>query len=148
MDLDGESVFGGFGVDFERIQVNSKVENWHNRQDSGVSLDYPSILQLVDNKEYKFFISFRIDRISQEVVLNAWLDIANGNGWVQVMKDRKWGQSGWSPGSVPEGEDKEEILNGPSFIKKHHIWTRANSLVGGVVLPIKDIRIGTIGFIS
>ena len=61
------------------------------------------------------------------------------------MKDRKWGMSGWNPGSVPNGEDKTEIEKGPSFIERHHIWTRAN---GSGDLPIKDIRIGTINFIS
>ena len=63
------------------------------------------------------------------------------------MKDRIWGLSGWSPGSVPNGDDKADILKGPSFIKKHHIWTRANS-DGGGVLPVKDIKIGTTDFLS
>src|SRR5574339_50764 len=145
--LDGQLVFGGFGIDLQRTDVKSKVEYWHNNQGKGVTITYPSGLKLIDNKEYKFFVTFRTDRIKQEVVLNAWLDFANGNGWIQVMKDRKWGQSGWNPGSVPNGNDKTDILKGPSFIKKHHIWTRANS-GGGAILPVKDIKIGTIDFIS
>jgi hypothetical protein len=145
--LDGQLVFGGFGIAFHRNEVETKVEYWHNRQGSDVTITYPNGLNLIDNKEYKFFITFITDRVNQDVVLNAWLDFGDGNGWVKVMTDRKWGQTGWSPGSVPNGNDKADIIKGPSFIKKHHIWTRANSN-GGVVLPIKDIRIGTIGFIS
>ena len=143
--LDGKVVFGGFGLAFHRTNVESKAEYWHNRQGSGLTVSYPSGLKLVDNKEYKFFLTLVTDRAKQEVVLNAWLDFGDGKGWIQVMKDRKWGQSGWSPGSVPNGEDKADILKGPSFIKKHHIWTRAN---GDSNLPVKDIMIGTLPFLS
>jgi hypothetical protein len=143
--LDGKFVFGGFGLSFHRNNVESKTEYWHNNQGNGITVPYPSGLQLVDNKEYKFFLTLVTDRVKQEVVLNAWLDFGDGKGWIQVMKDRKWGLSGWSPGSVPNGEDKADILKGPSFIKKHHIWTRAN---GASSLPVKDIMIGTLPFIS
>jgi Prealbumin-like fold domain len=143
--FDGKLVFGGFGLAFHRDNVESKAEYWHNLQGNGITIPYPNGLKLVDNKEYKFFMTLATDRVKQEVVLNAWLDFGDGKGWIQVMKDRKWGQSGWSPGSVPNGEDKADILKGPSFIKKHHIWTRAN---GGSSLPIKDIMIGTLPFIS
>jgi hypothetical protein len=143
--FDGKLVFGGFGLAFHRDNVESKVEYWHNLQGNGITIPYPNGLKLVDNKEYKFFMTLATDRVKQEVVLNAWLDFGDGKGWIQVMKDRKWGQSGWSPGSVPNGEDKADILKGPSFIKKHHIWTRAN---GGSSLPIKDVMIGTLPFIS
>ncbi|HJU58267.1 MAG TPA: hypothetical protein VJ583_00835, partial [Nitrososphaeraceae archaeon] len=143
--LDGDLVFGGFGLAFHRTEVESKAEYWHNNQGSGMTVSYPNGLKLVDNKEYKFFLTFVTDRVKQEVVLNAWLDFGDGKGWVQVLKDRKWGQSGWSPGSVPNGNDKAEIEKGPSFIKKHHIWTRAN---GNSFLPVKDIKIGTLDFLS
>jgi hypothetical protein len=143
--FDGKLVFGGFGLSFHRDNVESKAEYWHNNQGNGITVPYPNGLKLVDNKEYKFFMTLVTDRAKQEVVLNAWLDFGDGKGWIQVMKDRKWGQSGWSPGSVPNGEDKADILKGPSFIKKHHIWTRAN---GGSSLPVKDIMIGTLPFIS
>jgi hypothetical protein len=143
--LDGKYAFGGFGLAFHRTNVESKAEYWHNNQGSGFTVSYPNGLQLVDNKEYKFFLTLVTDRAKQEVVLNAWLDFGDGKGWIQVMKDRKWGQSGWSPGSVPNGEDKADILKGPSFIKKHHIWTRAN---GDSNLPVKDIMIGTLPFLS
>ena len=143
--LDGKYVFGGFGLSFHRNDVQSKAEYWHNNQGNGITVPYPNGLKLVDNKEYKFFLTLVTDRVKQEVVLNAWLDFGDGKGWIQVMKDRKWGQSGWSPGSVPNGEDKADILKGPAFIKKHHIWTRAN---GGSSLPVKDIMIGTLPFIS
>jgi len=143
--FDGKLVFGGFGLSFHRDNVESKAEYWHNFQGNGITVPYPNGLKLVDNKEYKFFMTLVTDRAKQEVVLNAWLDFGDGKGWIQVMKDRKWGQSGWSPGSVPNGEDKADILKGPSFIKKHHIWTRAN---GGSSLPVKDIMIGTLPFIS
>jgi hypothetical protein len=145
--LDDDLVFGGFGLAFHRTEVESKVEYWHNYQGSEVTATYPNGMNLIDNKEYKFFITFITDRLNQEVVLNAWLDFGDGKGWVKVLADRKWGQNGWDPGSVPDGDDKAEIIKGPSFIKKYHIWTRANS-DGGVVLPIKDIKIGTIDFIS
>ncbi len=143
--LDGKVVFGGFGLAFHRTNVESKAEYWHNEQGSGVTVSYPNGLQLVDNKEYKFFLTLVTDRVKQEVVLNAWLDFGDGKGWVQVMKDRKWGQTGWDPGSVPNGDDKTQIEKGPSFIKKHHVWTRAN---GDSFLPVKDIRIGTLDFLS
>ena len=143
--LDGKLVFGGFGFSIHRTEVQSKVEYWHNDQGQEVASEYPNGITLQDDKEYKFFTTMRTDRTNQEVVLNVWLDFGDGKGWVLVMKDRKWGMSGWDPGSVPNGDDKAEIENGPSFIKKHHIWTRAN---GSGDLPIKDIRIGTVGFIS
>jgi hypothetical protein len=145
--LNGQLVFGGFGISFHRSQVEAKVEYWHDLLGNGGRVSYPNSLKLIDNKEYKFFITFITDRVNQAVILNAWLDFGDGNGWVKVMTDMKWGKTGWNPGNVPNGADKADIIKGPSFIKKHHIWTRANSN-GGVVLPVKDIRIGTIGFIS
>jgi hypothetical protein len=143
--LNGKYAFGGFGLAFHRDNVESKAEYWHNNQGNGITVPYPNGLKMIDNKEYKFFLTLVTDRAKQEVVLNAWLDFGDGKGWIQVMKDRKWGQSGWSPGSVPNGEDKADILKGPAFIKKHHIWTRAN---GGSSMPIKDIMIGTLPFLS
>ena len=143
--LEGKYAFGGFGLAFHRTDVESKAEYWHNLQGNGITVSYPNGLQLVDNKEYKFFLTLVTDRVKEEVVLNAWLDFGDGKGWIQVMKDRKWGHSGWSPGSVPNGEDKADILKGPSFIKKHHIWTRAN---GDSSLSVKDIMIGTLPFLS
>jgi Prealbumin-like fold domain len=143
--LNGKYAFGGFGLAFHRDSVESKAEYWHNNQGNGITAPYPNGLKMIDNKEYKFFLTLVTDRAKQEVVLNAWLDFGDGKGWIQVMKDRKWGQSGWSPGSVPNGEDKADILKGPAFIKKHHIWTRAN---GGSSMPIKDIMIGTLPFLS
>jgi hypothetical protein len=143
--LNGKYAFGGFGLAFHRDSVESKAEYWHNNQGNGITVPYPNGLKMIDNKEYKFFLTLVTDRAKQEVVLNAWLDFGDGKGWIQVMKDRKWGQSGWSPGSVPNGEDKADILKGPAFIKKHHIWTRAN---GASSLPVKDIMIGTLPFLS
>ena len=143
--LNGKYAFGGFGLAFHRDNVESKAEYWHNNQGNGITVPYPNGLKMVDNKEYKFFLTLVTDRVKEEVVLNAWLDFGDGKGWIQVMKDRKWGHSGWSPGSVPNGEDNADILKGPSFIKKHHIWTRAN---GGSSLPVKDVMIGTLPFLS
>jgi hypothetical protein len=143
--LDGQYVFGGFGLSIHRDEIQSKVEYWHNDQGNELSFPYPNGIKLVDNKEYKFFLTIRTDRTNQQVVLNAWLDFGDGKGWVHVAKDRKWGQNGWDPGKVPNGKDKEQIEKGPSSIKKHHIWTRAN---GNAFLPIKDIKIGTIDYIS
>ncbi|HSF50677.1 MAG TPA: hypothetical protein VLA74_07970, partial [Nitrososphaeraceae archaeon] len=143
--LDGKLVFGGFGFSIHRTEVQSKAEYWHNRQGQEVASQYPNGITLQNDKEYKFFATMITDRINQEVVLNVWLDFGDGKGWVLIMKDRKWAKSGWSPDSVPNGDDKSQIENGPSSIKKHHVWTRAN---GSGDLPVKDIRIGTIGFIS
>ena len=143
--LNGKFAFGGFGLAFFRDKVESKTEYWHNNQGSGLTVTYPNGLKMVDNKEYKFFLTLVTDRAKQEVLLNAWLDFGDGKAWIQVLKDRKWGQSGWSPGSVPNGEDKADILKGPAFIKKHHIWTRAN---GDSSMPVKDIMIGTLPFLS
>jgi hypothetical protein len=143
--LNGKYAFGGFGLAFHRDNVESKAEYWHNNQGNGITVPYPNGVKMVDNKEYKFFLTLVTDRVKEEVVLNAWLDFGDGKGWIEVMKDRKWGHSGWSPGSVPNGEDKADILKGPSFIKKHHIWTRAN---GNSNLPVKDIMIGTLPFLS
>ncbi len=143
--LDGKLVFGGFGFSIHRTEVQSKVEYWHNLQGQEVASQYPNGIILQDDKEYKFFSTMRTDRTNNEVVLNVWLDFGDGKGWVLVMKDRKWGMSGWNPDGIPNGDDTTEIEKGPSFIKKHHIWTRAN---GSGHLPIKDIRIGTISFIS
>src|SRR5918994_2567457 len=143
--LNGKYDVGGFGLAFHRDKVESKAEYWHNNQGSGLTVTYPNGLKMVDNKEYKFFLTLVTDRAKQEVLLNAWLDFGDGKAWIQVLKDRKWGQSGWSPGSVPNGEDKADILKGPAFIKKHHIWTRAN---GDSSMPVKDIMIGTLPFLS
>ncbi|MDR4511340.1 MAG: hypothetical protein MRJ93_06485 [Nitrososphaeraceae archaeon] len=143
--LDGQYVFGGFGLSIHRDEIQSKVEYWHNNQGRELSFPYPNGIKLVDNKEYKFFLTIRTDRTNQEVVLNVWLDFGEGKGWIHVVKDRKWGKNDWDPGSVPNGGDKQQIEQGPSFIKKHHIWTRAN---GDAFLPVKDIKIGTIDYIS
>jgi len=84
--LEGQYAFGGFGLAFHRTDVESKAEYWHNNQGSGISVSYPNGLQLIDNKEYKFFLTLVTDRVKEEVVLNAWLDFADGKGWIQGMK--------------------------------------------------------------
>ncbi|MFB5600560.1 MAG: LamG-like jellyroll fold domain-containing protein [Nitrososphaeraceae archaeon] len=145
--LEGQLVFGGFGISFHRTDVQSKVEYYHSDHGSQVKAVYPNGLKLIDDKEYKFFISFITDRTKNQVVLNAWLDFGDGKGWTYVMKDRVWGLTGWDPGNVPTGNDKTQIENGPSFIKKHHIWTRANG-DPGTIIPIKNVKIGTTDFIS
>ena len=132
---------------FSLLWLNPPYDSEESDNDQGreLAFPYPNGIKLVDNKEYKFFLTIRTDRTNQEVVLNVWLDFGDGKGWVHVVKDRKWGKNDWDPGSVPNGKDKEQIEQGPSFIKKHHIWTRAN---GDAFLPVKDIKIGTIDYIS
>ena len=100
-DLDGQLIFGGFGISLHRNKVESDVEYWHNSQGSGDTESYPNGLYLVDDKEFKFFVVFQTDRINQEVLVNVWIDFGDGKGWIHVLNDSKWGQIGWSPGIVP-----------------------------------------------
>ena len=65
--LEGKYAFGGFGLAFHRTNVESKAEYWHNLQGNGITVSYPNGLQLVDNKEYKFFLTSTTDRVKEEV---------------------------------------------------------------------------------
>ena len=65
--LEGKYAFGGFGLAFHRTNVESKAEYWHNIQGNGITVSYPNGLQLVDNKEYKFFLTLVTDRVKEEV---------------------------------------------------------------------------------
>ena len=143
--LDDQVVFGGFGLSIHETQAESKVEYWHNLQGKKQTFPYPNGKSIESNKEHKFFLTILTDRVNESVVLNLWLDFNDGDGWVHVMEDRTWSESNWDPGNVPNGDDKEDIEKGPSFIERHHIWTRANS---DGILPIKDLMIGTTDFIS
>lgn len=143
-DLEETLAFGGFGLAIGRDGVSSKAEYWHNEQGVGYRIDYPEGFELEDYKEYKYFVTIRSYRQAEEVRLNLWLDFGS-HGWVNVMENRTWGREGWSPGMVPDRDDKEDILRGPSYIRRHHIWTRANNRENERgVLPIKDVRIGVI----
>lgn len=132
-------VFGGFGLSFHEAQVESKQEYWHNEQGKEVAFAYPNGQKIDRNAETKFYLTLTTNTVTQEVILNVWLDFAKGKGWERVMTNRRWAKdSSWTPGSVPSGSDKADILKGPSFIKRHHIWTRSNT--GSC--SIKDVKIG------
>ena len=126
-EYDGKYVFGGFGFSLHASECQSKVEYWHNNQGSEVAESYPNGRTLQKGKEYKFFCSLIGDPQSNEATLNVWVDFNDGAGYLNVMNNRKWGKSGWSPGSVPNGSDTQWIKDGPGHIKSHTVWTRANS---------------------
>jgi hypothetical protein len=145
-EFENSLVFGGFGYSIHAGECQSKVEYWHNNQGDEQSAAFPGNRTLVTNKEYKVFSTWRTDRVAQRVVLNIWIDFGDGAGWVQCMTDRVWSNSGWTPGSVPSGDDQADIEAGPSHIKRHHVWIRNNA--GGPELPVKDVKIGTLPYIS
>ena len=146
--LDGQLVFGGFGYSLHKTEVQSKVEYWHNEQGDEVASVYPNNRQLQTNSEYKTFSTLRTDRVGQRVVLNVWMDFGDGSGWVKIMTDRVWNNSNWSPGNVPNGDDQQDVEAGPSHIKRHHIWTRNNVGSSSANLPITELKIGTLPYIS
>jgi hypothetical protein len=141
-------VFGGFGFAFHSNETESKVEYWHNNQGDTVHASFPANKTLQSNGEYRTFFTLRTDRTNQRVVLNVWLDFNDGSGWTKVMTDRTWQNSGWDPGSIPNGDDAEDIASGPSHIKRHHVWIRNNIGSSGDPLPVKEVKIGTVPYIS
>ena len=145
-EFSGQLFFGGFGMSIHSSECQSKTEYWHNNQGDSVSSVFPGNRALVTNKEYRVFFTLRTDRTAQRVVLNIWIDFGDGAGWVKCMTDRTWSNSGWDPGSVPNGDDQADIEAGPSHIKRHHVWIRNNQ--GGPALPVKDVKIGTLPYIS
>jgi hypothetical protein len=145
-EFDGELVFGGLGFSLHESEVQSKAEYWHNEQGDEEQSAYPSGRSLQENKEYRCFFTLVTDRVGKRVLLNVWLDFGDGSNWVKVMNNRAWTQSNWDPGNVPSGDDQQQIEDGPSYIKRHHVWLRNNA--GGADLPVKDIKIGTLPYIS
>lgn len=138
--------FGGFGFSLHQGETQSKVEYWHNYQGDEESAAYPGNRSLVTNNEYRVFFTLRTDRVAQKVVQNIWVDFDDGSGWVKCLSDRTWQNSGWNPGSVPSADDQGDIEAGPSHIKRHHVWIRNNA--GGPPLPVTDVKIGTLPYIS
>lgn len=139
-------VFGGFGFALHQNEIESKAEYWHNEQGDDVTSVYPRNLALVEGNEYKIFFTIRTDRVAETVVLNVWQDFDDGQGWTKIMTNRTWSNSGWDPGSVPSGDDQDEIEAGPSKIKRHHVWIRNNG--GGQDMKVKDIKIGTLPYLN
>lgn len=138
MDL----VFGGLGLSLHKDEWQSKVEYNHDvSQGNEESGKYPGGKTLSTTKEQKFFVTIVAFDAENSVKLNVWLDFGDGSGWLHVCKDREWkaGTSSWKPPSgIPNGKDKQQILDGPAKIVRNHIWTRANS--GN--LPVWNIKIG------
>lgn len=145
-EFENSLVFGGFGFAFHSNECESKAEYWHNNQGDAVHTAYPGNRSLQTNKEYRAFFTLRTDRVAEKTVLNIWLDFADGSGWTKVMSERTWQKSGWSPGSIPSGDDADDIAAGPSHIKRHHVWIRNNA--GGPPLPVTEVKIGTVPYIS
>lgn len=145
---DGIYVFGGFGYSLHVSEIQSKVEYYHNLQGDEVKSSYPGNRTLVTNTEYKVFHTLRTDRTNERVVLNVWMDFGDGSGWVKIMTDRAWTQSNWNPGgSIPDGDDTDDIALGPSHIRRTHVWIR-NNASRDVDLPITSVKIGCLPFIS
>jgi hypothetical protein len=140
-------VFGGFGFSLHSGEVQSKVEYWHNEQGTEVSSAYPGNRTLVSGKTYKVFFTLRTNRTNETVVMNIWMDFDNGTTpvWTKILSERVWSKSNWSPGSVPSGDDRDDILEGPSHIKRHHVWIRNNG--GGADMKVKGVKIGTLPFL-
>jgi hypothetical protein len=160
-------IFGGFGFNIigERPttpngltnQSNSTAKYWSNPSNPSagqfseqVTSFYPDGRTLEIGKTYKVFFTVRNNRVNQTVVQNVWLDFGDGDGWQKIQTDRTWSSSNWAPVNVPTGyDDTAQILQGPSFIKRHHVFIRNN----GPELPkpdlrIKDIKIGTLPYLS
>ena len=60
--LDGQLIFGGFGISLHRNKVESDVEYWHNSQGSGDTESYPNGLYLVDDKQVQILRSIPIKK--------------------------------------------------------------------------------------
>jgi len=137
-ELDGKLFFGGFGCSFHETEMGLKAEYYHNVQGTGVDIKYPSGKKLSRTKETRFFITMIANTQANTVTGDAWLDFGDGKGWTKTGH-RVWTKTDWKPGnSVPSGQDKQQILDGPGKIKRHHSWTRANA--GNV--KIKNVNIG------
>jgi predicted phosphodiesterase len=162
-------IFGGFGFNLigERpttpdgftSQSNSQVKYWTDTTDPDfsngrfgetVASIYPGGRTLEIGKTYKVFATVRTNRVTQLVVQNVWVDFADGTGWVRIQSDRMWSLSNWDPGTIPTGyTDTSTIAQGPSFIKRHHIFIRNNnSVLPRPDLKIKDIKIGTLPYLN
>lgn len=144
-DLDGQTFFGGFGWSAHETELQSKDEGKHgvyNGQEESAS--YPAGIKLKEFTAYKFFAVWEADQKANSCILNVWIDFNDGNKWTRVFKDRKWENSSddWKKtvASLPaNGQDTEEAKKGPAFVRRHHVWLRAND----ADVEVYDLRIGT-----
>lgn len=146
--FDGRFIFGGFGFSLHRREIQSKLEWYHNVQGNEVAQTYPGGREINTTDWHSVFAAFRTDANKGDVVLDVWMKFANETSWVQVLSNRRWGNSGdYNVPSLPSGEDTEAIKKGAIFIPRNHIWTRNNGS-GSAKLPIRKIRMGTLTPIS
>jgi predicted phosphodiesterase len=106
-------------------------------------------------KTYEVFGTFRTNRITSSVVVNSWVNFGDGSGWIKTLTDSIFSQSTWSPLSPPSGFiDTEEIASGPPThdeLRRRRLVIRNNN--AGIepprpLLKVKDIRVGTLPFLS
>lgn len=143
-DFDGETEFGGFGFSITEIEITSKVEGRHGVYNGdSVKAEHPSGIKLKVGEIYKFFAVWAADQQKNECVLNVWMDYGDGQ-WTHTMKDRTWkaGSSDWNNviNSMSESaKDFAEVKKGPGFVRRHHVWDRANDFDD----DIQGLKIGT-----
>jgi predicted phosphodiesterase len=160
-------IFEGFACDF--VGPNPTVNNildctsarviyWYDPsvptsfQSETIRAQYPGGRSLTEGQDYKIFITYKTNRVTNIVVTNAWLDFGDGDGWIKVITDQIYSASNWLPGSVPSGyDDTDEINSGPTAIRRHRIsivnW---NTTIDHPrpSLMIKDIKVGTTPYLS
>jgi predicted phosphodiesterase len=140
-------------------QSNSQVKYWVDTSDptfatgefgERITSLYPGGRELEIGKTYKVAATIRVNRITNTVVQNAWLDFGDGDGWIKIQTDRTWSASNWNPGTVPTGyADTSQIIAGPASIKRHNIYIRNNnSELPRPDLRIKDVKIGTLPYLN
>ena len=87
--------------------------------------------------------------ITGQVVVNVWVDFADGAGWIKCQTDRVWSTSNWNPTSVPTGyTDTSQIIAGPANIQRHRLTLRNDSITPFPDLRVKGIKIGTIPYLD
>ena len=64
--------------------------------------------------------------------MNVWLDFDDGKAGFKSWKIENQDSVDWV-GTVQNDTNKSGILNGPTFIKKHYVWTMDNSAGGGSI---------------
>jgi predicted phosphodiesterase len=165
--LSPEMLFGGFACDFvgPNPTVNGILDCTSARviyyydpvgdtsfQSDQVRAQYPGGRSLEVGKDYKVFITYKTNRITNIVVTNAWLDFGDGDGWIKVITDQTYSDSNWVPGSVPSGyDDTDEINSGPTAVRRHRISiVNFNTTIDfpRPSLMVKDIKVGTSPYLS
>jgi predicted phosphodiesterase len=160
-------IFEGFACDFvgPNPTVNgildctsARVIYWYDPsvptsfQSETIRAQYPGGRSLTEGQDYKVFITYKTNRVTNIVVTNAWLDFGDGDGWIKVITDQTYSASNWLPGSVPTGyDDTDEINSGPTAIRRHRIsivnWNTTIDYPRPSLM-IKDIKVGITPYLS